>query len=415
MRGANLAALRHRPLAAFLAGNLVSNCGTWVQNIALSVFAYRRTGGDTFWVGVMGFSQFAAVGILAPWSGRAADRMDRRRLSSVAAGVSAALGGLLALLSGLDLASVPTAAVVALVAGVATAFATPAMKALVTGLVPADEVGRAMALESASYNLARVIGPLVGAAVVAGLGLTWAFALNALSFLGLVVGLRWARSPGPPRRAPTGPVTLASAVRLVRRQPILVAAFAVVAGVSMASDAVTTLGPELCTDVLGRSDAFAGALVGAFGFGAVSVVLATSPSLRTTPARLAARCLLMALGLAGLATLSGTVAVLVALAVAGGGFLAANTEASTSIQMGVGDDDRGRVSALWAVAFLGVRPVASLVLGATARLAGVRVAAAVAIVPLALALLALRWAAARSVPARPVPAPPARRRAERAG
>jgi MFS family permease len=392
--GANLAALRHRPLAGYIVGNLVSNCGTWIQNLALAVLAYRLTDGDTFWVGVVGFSQFAAVGLLAPWSGWAADRLDRRTIGMATALASAGLGALLAVLSAAGAATLPVACAVAFLSGVATAFAIPALKALVSGLVPPSDIGRAVALDAASYNVARVVGPVVGAVVVAGLGLTWAFSLNALTFLALVVGLRGVPS-GRPRRTDgnAGPATLGSAVRLVAREPVLVASFAVVVGISMASDAVTTLGPELCTEVLGRSDTFAGVLVGTFGTGAVAAVLTISPSLSTTPARLAVRCGLMATGLAVLAASGGLVAALGGLAVAGAGYLTANTEAGTAIQVGVVDADRGRVSALWGIAFLGTRPVASLVLGTVASAAGVRVAALAAVVPLVLAVGALRWAA----------------------
>jgi predicted MFS family arabinose efflux permease len=402
--GDNLAALRHKPLAAYLAGNLVSNCGTWAQNIGLAVLAYRLTGGDTFWVGAMGFSQFAAVGLLAPWSGRLADRLPRRLVVLVASVVSAALGAVLAVLSALGALTLAVAVVVALLIGVATAFATPAMRALVTSLVPADEIGRAVTLESASYNVARVLGPVLGAAVVAGFGLTWAFAVNAASFLALVVGLHWAPDVGAPVRSPGASASFSSAVRLVARDPILVASFAVVVGISMASDAVTTLGPEVCTDILGRADTFAGVLVGAFGTGAVVAVLVTSPALRPTPGRLAGGCALMAVGLAGLAAASSTWVVLAALVVAGGGYLAANTEASTAILAGVADADRGRVSALWGIAFLGTRPVASLVLGTVASSFGVRWAAVAAVVPLLGALGALRWAAVTRRTATPAPA-----------
>lgn len=400
MATGNLHALRHRPLAAYLAGNMVSNCGTWIQNIALAVLVYRMTDGDTFWVGVVGFSQFAAYGLLAPWSGRAADRLDRRHLGMVAGVANALIGAALAVTAALGASSVAVVCGLTLLAGAATAFATPAVKALVTGLAPQEDVGRAIALDSASYNVARVLGPLIGAAVVAGVGVPWAFALNGLASLGLTVGLIAAGPVPRPRArpsasAPSATSSLAEAVQLVRADPLLLSAFAVVAAVSIASDAVTTLGPELSVEVYGRSDTFAGVLVGAFGLGAIVSMLTLSPALRTTPARLGGRCGVMAAGLLVLALARGDALGLAALVLAGGGYLAGNTEASTSIQLGVDDADRGRISALWSIAFLGLRPISSLVLGATASVAGARVAAAVATVPLALAVIALARLARR--------------------
>ena len=78
-RRSSLRALRHANFALFFAGNLLSNCGTWFQNIALALLVYRLTA-SSFWVGAANFAQFIGVVLLAPWAGTAADRMDRRYL-----------------------------------------------------------------------------------------------------------------------------------------------------------------------------------------------------------------------------------------------------------------------------------------------------------------------------------------------
>ena len=75
----SLRLLRHRNFGPYFAGNLLSNCGTWFQNLAQTLLIYRLTG-STFLVGVVNFAQFAGMFVLSPWSGGAADRFDRRRL-----------------------------------------------------------------------------------------------------------------------------------------------------------------------------------------------------------------------------------------------------------------------------------------------------------------------------------------------
>src|SRR5581483_776860 len=178
-RRSSLRALRHWNFALYFAGNLLSNCGTWFQNIALALLVYRLTS-SAFGVGVVNFAQFIGVVVLAPWAGSAADRLNRRWLIVAtqvgATVVSTALTWIISAHAG----GLAVVLVLALLLGATTAFATPALQAILPALVPREDLGAAVAMNSVTFNLARAIGPVAGAMVVARLGIPWAIGLNAI-------------------------------------------------------------------------------------------------------------------------------------------------------------------------------------------------------------------------------------------
>ncbi len=187
-QASGLRVLRDANFWPYFAGNLFSNCGTWFQNLAQALLIYRLTG-STLLVGVVNFAQFVGTFALAPWAGAAADRFDRRRLMIVTQLLAVVVTGVLALFAAAGAATTPVVISLALVLGITTAFSVPAMQALVPLLVPTHELAGAVALNSVTFNLARAVGPVLGAIVVERFGIPAAFALNALSYLALVVAL----------------------------------------------------------------------------------------------------------------------------------------------------------------------------------------------------------------------------------
>src|SRR5581483_2815239 len=146
-RRSSLRALRHWNFALYFAGNLLSNCGTWFQNIALALLVYRLTS-SAFWVGVVNFAQFIGVVVLAPWAGSAADRLNRRWLIVATQVGATVVSGVLAWLVAIDRGSMPVVLSLALLLGATTAFATPALQAIVPALVPREDLGAAIAMNS---------------------------------------------------------------------------------------------------------------------------------------------------------------------------------------------------------------------------------------------------------------------------
>ena len=374
-----------RNFGPFFAGNAASATGTWFQNLAAALFVWRATHSPLL-LGVLAFSNFVPVLLLVPWTGSAADRFDRKKLLLATQVAAFALTGTLALLTWAGLARVWLVMLFAVGLGVAMAFATPAAFSLIGGLVPREELGSAVALNSMTYNVARAIGPLLAAVVVTQLGIAAAFAINSASYLALVVGVLVVH-PAARRPVARADSRLRESLQLVRARPALLGSLLIVTAVGFASDPVNTLAPAFA-HAFGKPDTYAGLIIGAFGAGAVAAAFLLAGRVTGTRRRMVLTLALLGFGLIGFCVVREFPVALGILVVAGFGYLASNTSATSRLQLGVEEHQRGRMMALWSVAFLGLRPVASLIDGALAQAFGVRVAGIV------LALPALAGAAA---------------------
>ena len=384
------AALRligHRNFGPYFVGNAASASGTWFQNLAAALYVYERTH-SPFLLGVLQFGNFVPVLLLAPWGGSAADRFDRKRLLLVTQVASTGLSGALAAATWAGHASVALVIGCAVGLGISSAFSAPASQALIGDLVPRSELQSAVALNSMTFNLARAIGPTLGGISVDQLGFAPSFAINAASYLLLVLGLSVVQ-PRARELAGRGTAKLRDSLRLVRRQPRLLAFLLIVTAVGFGSDPVNTEAPAFAsTFALHPPRLWTGIIVGAFGAGAVTAAFLVAGRVTGSRRRMTITLTMLSAGIVGFA-LSPTIWLGFAfLAVGGFGYLASNTAATSRLQLDVADHQRGRIMALWSVAFLGLRPAASLLDGALAGAFGVRTAGVV------LALPALACAAA---------------------
>jgi MFS family permease len=263
--------------------------------------------------------------------------------------------------------------------GVVSAFSAPASQALISDLVARADLQSAVALNSMTYNLARAVGPALAALSVRKLGIPASFAINAGSYLVLVAGVLVVK-PAPQRRASRAETRLRESLRLVRSQPRLMAFLLIVTAVGFASDPVNTEAPAFA-HAFGHPDTDAGYLIGAFGAGAVAAAFLLAGRVAGSRRRMLATLLLLGAGIVGFSVTPWLEVALGFLAVAGVGYLASNTHASSRLQLEVAEHQRGRIMALWSVAFLGLRPIASLADGAIAGAFGVRAAGVVLALP----------------------------------
>jgi MFS family permease len=379
----------NRNFRLFFTGQLISNTGTWLQNVAQGVLVLRLTD-SALMVGVTNAALFLPVLLFALFGGRLADLFDRRRLLISTQVLALVATGVLAILAATGNVTVAAVIVVAVVVGVQYAVSIPAMGALLPALVERPQLGQAIGMNSVTYNLARVIGPIVATATIGLVGFGWAFALNSLSFVGLIVALSMLRLDHAPRAEGRGG-SIREVMSVAWKSPRLRIMLFGVAAVSMAADPVVTLGPSFAQDVFGRSDNQAGFIVAAFGIGSILSAVFLSKTFRA-PGAARMRILpwsmaVMAAGLAGFAFVPWFWPALVVLMVGGAGYLIASTGWTTALQEEVEDRMRGRIMGLWTIAFLGTRPIAALVDGAVADLWGPRVAVLVILIPLMLVTL----------------------------
>lgn len=392
----SLRVLRDRRFGPYIAGNFTSNIGNWFQNVAAGIVVFQITGSNTL-VGTVSVLQFLATLFLSPWSGALADRFDRRKLLILAQVISAAGAVGLALWVGLEgvegLPGVWPVFAASGIIGLGYAVGISAMNALIPALVEVDDLDDAIALNSASFTLARAIGPALAGLVVAALGAAWAFGMNALTFLPLIIVLVLIRPRDVHRRGGDGSVR--AGLTYVKERKVMLWLVLATLTVGWAGDPVNTLSPAYA-DMFGLDETFVGLQVAAFGSGAALASLGMG-MLRARLALVSMTkmgLLLLAIGLLGYAAAPNEVIVLSALFLAGIGFLLGVTTTNSNLQRRLDENMRGRVMALWSMAFLGSRPLAAIIDGGVADLVSPRVGVLTAVLP----LLAGWWAMGKVTP-----------------
>ena len=381
--------VRQRNFGPYFVGNALSASGTWFQNLAGSLLVFRLTH-SPFLLGVLSFSQFVPVLVLVPWSGAAADRHDRKRLLLLTQSIAVVLSATLGVLALAGLVAAWVVIVFAVGLGVVSAFSSPAQQALVSTLVPPRDLGSAIALNSMTFNIARALGPALAAATIAAFGIPVAFLVNSCSFLLFIAALLFVQ-PRPQQRHRRA--RLRESLALVRARPRLLWLLFVVLAAGFASDPVNTEAPAFA-NAFGHPDTWAGLIIGAFGAGAVCAAIVTAGR-EGSPRLTVLTLVLLATGITLFCLSPSLLVGFPFLVAAGFGYLTSNTRATAQLQLDVDESQRGRIMALWSVAFLGLRPVASLVDGLLAGAFGVRVAGVVLALP-AFAVAALIYRRVRA-------------------
>lgn len=211
-------------------GALVSNIGAWMQATALSwVVLTGLTDNDAGAMGVTMALQFAPPLLLVSVTGWVADRFDRRRLLMLTQSLLLTVGAVIGVLLLLDVMTLPLMYAFAFVLGMIAAFDNPARQAFVSDLVTREHAANAVALNAASFNGARMIGPAVAGIVIVAVGTGWVFLVNAITFLAMIVALSLIRTGELiPRIKAPGASRLADGFRYVAGRPDLMVAFVMV-------------------------------------------------------------------------------------------------------------------------------------------------------------------------------------------
>jgi MFS family permease len=374
-------------------GAFVSNIGTWIQNIALGVWVTQTTG-KAGWTGTVAAFAYLPAVVLAPISGALADRWDRRRLVAALTLVQVAAAAGLAGLALTGRLSLPGIMVLVLASGCASAASGPAFNALLSEIVAPEDLLSAVSLSSAQFNLARTVGPMLAAVVLAVGGVGAAFVANAVCTVAVVVAVLSARGLPPRRPAPS--VSLGRGVlegfRVARTDPGIRLALIVVTVLTILIAPFIGLIPAFAIKVFGRDAAGASALATSQGVGAlVAAFTANAIALRWGVRRF----------LVGALTVVPLVAVaywlaprfglaLVALAFVGGVYLWCLSALSTICMGRVSRDLQARMNSLYIVALSGGYVLGLVVLGWLGDHLGLRAVPAVAALVFLGVVLALR-------------------------
>ncbi|OBB59521.1 MFS transporter [Mycobacterium sp. 852013-51886_SCH5428379] len=348
---------------------LVSNMGTWMQTVG----AQWMLVGDPDAAVLVPLVQTATtlpVMLLALPSGVLADLVDRRRLLIAAQAAMASAVALLATLSGTGLATPSVLLLLLFLIGCGQALTAPAWQAIQPELVPREQIPAAAALSSMSVNGARAIGPAVAGVLVSLSGPTLVFALNAVSFVGIVVVLAFWRRPADDRTMPSERplAALSAGGRYIRSSPVVRRILLRTVLFIAPGSALWGLLAVIADRQLHQSSAGYGVMLGALGVGAVSgaVVLTRLQAVFGQTALLATAAVGFAAATTVLALVPVFWVVLVALVVGGLCWLMSLSTLNASMQLSLPAWVRARGLSVYQLVFMGGQALGSLVWGLVA-------------------------------------------------
>ena len=368
-----ISSLRQRNYRLYFFGQLVSVMGTWMQTVAQSFLVLDLTHSGTQ-LGLTVAVRFLPVLLFGPAGGLFADRQDKRRVLLVTQTLSGLLAAAFAVLTGTHVIEMWMVYLLALALGGVNVFDNPARQSFISEMVPPENLANAVTLNSVSMNMARVFGAAIGGILAAVIGLALCFGCNAISFGAVLLSLVAMRKadlyPAKPVSRKRGQIR--EGFRYVKTTPQLLIPLLMIALIgTLAWEFQVTL-PLMASDVFHGGAAAYGVMTSVMGAGAVVGGLISAARGRPR-----ARSLCLAAIGWGIAILAAALAPnmaleLVAMVFVGYGSITFNSYAKTALQLASRPAMRGRVMALWYLAWQGSTPIGGLLVGWIAQELGAR-------------------------------------------
>jgi len=371
--GRMVSSLHQRNYRLFFFGQLVSVAGTWMQSVAQSFLVLDLTHSGTQ-LGLTSAARFLPMFLFGPIGGVFADRLDRQRVLYVTQTLSGLLAGVFAVTVGTHSIRLWIVYLLALALGFVNVFDNPARQSFISEMVSAKDLPNAVTLNSVAMNMARVFGAALGGVIAAAIGLALCFTCNALSFGAVLVSLAAMRGSElfPAKRVSRQKRQVRQGLRYVRSTPELFIPLLMIAVIGTLAWEFQVSLPLMASQVFHGGAGSYGVMASVMGGGAVVGGLISAA--RSRP-RARALCL-AAIGW-GIAILAAAVAPSMALELAalvfvGYGSITFNSLAKTTLQLAARPEMRGRVMALWALAWLGSTPIGGPVIGWAGQAIGAR-------------------------------------------
>jgi len=368
-------ALRHRNFLLFWSGQTLSLIGTWMQAMAEGWLAFALTR-NAFLVGLVAAAQSLPILLLSLYAGVLVDRANKLRLVTVCQTLFAIQSTSLWALAWTNHITIHWLIAMATFNGIISSIEIPARQSLVIELVGRDELPGAIALNSSGFNLARIVGPAAAAIVIAKLGISWCFGVNALSYIAVLIGLFLIRLPAwVPAQHRASPLEgIIEGVRFMRGTPSVAAIIGIVTVYAVFGVPYLTLMPVVAGDRLGLGASGYGLLLASVGIGGLAGAL----TLAAVGDRLQRRLVLsrashaFAILLIVFAFVRRPALAYPLLLLIGFAMIVNSAQANSMLQHMVPDELRGRIMAAYSFIVVGLSQVAgSFVAGAVARAFGV--------------------------------------------
>lgn len=366
-------ALGVRNFRLYFLGQVVSVSGAWMQRVAQAWLVLDLTGSGTAVGGVTAL-QFLPLLLAAPFGGVIADRVDKRRLIFLTQSLAGAIAATLGVLVVTDLVELWMVYALALALGMVGSFDNPARQSFVMEMVGRTRITNAVGLNSVMVNTARILGPAVAGVLIVQVGIGACFLLNAASYVALLAALALMHRDelDPADRQPRRPGQLREGLDYVRSVPRLWIPLLMIAVISIFAYEFEVVLPLLARFTFGGDADTFGVMFAAMGVGAVIGGIITASGPNRPPAALSRIAAVFGVAMAATAvapTLETALVALLFVGASGTSFLAVS---NSVLQLGSRPEMRGRVLALRAVAFLGMRPVGALLIGPIGEFIGPR-------------------------------------------
>jgi len=367
-------ALASRNYRLYFAAQLISLAGTWMQQIAMIWLAYRLSNSAAV-LGMVGFASQIPILLLGPFAGVLTDRFDRRRILLTTQMLAMLQAVVLTALTWQGLASTGWLIGLAFVLGTINALDLPARQAFSAQLVDKrEDLPNAIALNSMLMNSARFVGPALAGFAVATIGEAWCFAINAVSYLAVIVALLAIDAKAnAPHDVPAWRAFRAGVAYVLDHADIR-PRLLIVAAVSFLVTPYAVLMPLFASEIFGGDARTYGLLIASAGAGSLlaGLYLASRKGTERLPRRVAAGVLVAGAGLTVFALNHSLALAFPIVMVLGFSVITVIAGSNTLIQVQVADEYRGRVMAIFSMAFLGIAPLGSFAVGHLAHVIGVQ-------------------------------------------
>ena len=397
-------ALSRRNFRLYFIGQIISNSGTWMQTVAQSWLVLELTKSGLA-LGLVSAAQFLPILLLSPLAGVYVDRTDKRRLLVFTQSAFALIALGLGVLVLAKLVALWMVFALAALMGIVNAIDTPARQSFVIEMVGKEDLANAVSLNAVLMNSARVIGPAIAGAVIYRFGVGPNFIVNAISYVAVIASLLMLRSselmPSPPLQARKG--QLREGLRYVARTPRLAIPLLIMLVVGTLAYEFQVSLPLLTTLTFHLGAGAYAAITAALGVGAVIGGLVAATYAKPSMRRLAGAALIFGSLMVVAALMPTFYTSLGAVALAGLVSIIFLSTANTLLQITAKPDMRGRVMALYTVAFLGTTPIGAPLVGYIAQhfggRAGILVGGVATVAAGALGALAMQLARKRRIEA----------------
>lgn len=367
--------LKIRDFRAYWIGQVISLSGTWMQHIAQSWLVYVITN-SAFYLGLISFLSSFPMLIFTLFGGVVADRYSRKKILVLTQIFSLFPALFLGIIIQLNKVEIWHVAVASLVLGIASAFDMPARQAFITEIVSKEMITSAVAMQSMSFNIARIVGPFLAGVIVTNLNFHMCFYLNAISFLPLIVILRWISEKNIPATTENSSVKhffKEGLAFLLERKRILFTISAVgiftVFGVSF----IPVL-PVIAKEVLGRGVEGYSMLVTSIGIGSLTAgtIIAIRKDIQDKEKHIFLASLIFPVGLFGIAFSENFYLTIIFAFLLGLSFVNFFTVSNSFIQHQTESRLRGRVMSFFSFVFLGFTPFGNMLMGVLVENFGTR-------------------------------------------